>query len=211
MEQRDEVWVLGATGRTGQRAAAVLVERGVRTVLVGRNAARLDVAAAETGAASTLTAEDPTFMAAAIRERHPAVVVNTVGPFSATSALFAEACLPASSYVDLANDMASAAAITDLHESARRHGRTLVTGAGFGVVGTEAPLTLLHKGRPTPTSVRVDSVASLSIPAGALGQALTDSIVEMFTATGQRVINGDSPLPRSARLRSLSCFPTGAR
>lgn len=190
MEQLDEVWVLGGTGRTGTRAAGILVDRGARTVLVGRNAARLDAAAAETGAARTMTLSDPTTMAAAIRRQHPAVVVNTIGPFSTTSKLLAQACLPATSYVDIANDVIAAGAVADLHEAACRNGRTLVTGAGFGVVGTEAPLTLLCDGRPGPSRVRVDSAASFTTPAGPLGQALSDTMIEMFSAKGQRVVDG---------------------
>lgn len=216
MEQVDEVWVLGGTGRTGARAAAILADRGARTVLVGRNAARLEAAAAATGAARTLTAEDPAAMAAAIRRQRPAVVVNTVGPFSTTSKPLAEACLPTTSYVDIANDATAASAVADLDEAAHRHGRTLVTGAGFGVVGTEAPLTLLCDGRPAPTRVRVDSVASFTTPAGTVGQALSDTMIEMFSATGQRVTDGryasapigSSPLPLT--LPDGSSVVTGA-
>lgn len=216
MEQTDEVWVLGGTGRTGARAAAILAERGTRTVLVGRNAARLEAAAAETGATRTLIADDPAAMAAAIRRQRPAVVVNTVGPFSATSKPLAEACLPTTSYVDIANDVTTASTIAGLDEAARRHGRTLVTGAGFGVVGTEAPLTLLCDERPVPTTVRVDSVASFTTPAGTLGQALSDTMIEMFSTKGQRIMNGrfiSAPIGSSALPLTLpdgSSVVTGA-
>ena len=37
----DEVWVLGATGRTGRAVAARLVRDGVAPVLVGRSRERL--------------------------------------------------------------------------------------------------------------------------------------------------------------------------
>ncbi|MFD5224906.1 hypothetical protein ACFWHT_04710 [Microbacterium sp. NPDC058342] len=216
MEQLDEVWVLGGTGRIAKRAAAMLAKNGARTVLVGRNAVRLDEAAAETGAAETLSVDDPTAMADAIRRQRPAVVVNTVGPFATTSQTLAEACLPTTSYVDIANDMTSAAAIIELDETARRHGRTLVTGAGFGVVGTEAPLTLLCDGRPAPARVRVDSAASLAIPAGTLGQAMSDTLIDMFSTSGRHVVDGrfaSAPIGSSSRSLTLpdgSTVMTGA-
>jgi len=203
MERLDEVWVLGATGRTGALTAAIVASRGARTVLVGRNAARLEATAADTGAARALTASDPLAMAAAIRREKPAVVVNTVGPFTTTAELLAESSLPTTSYLDIANDMTSASAIIDLDARARQHGRTLVTGAGFGVVGTEAPLALLCQGGATPTRVRVDSVASMAIPAGPIGQALSDTMIGMLSESGRRVADGrlvqtpigSSPLP----------------
>lgn len=186
MEHNDEIWVLGATGRIGDPTAAILAESGARTVLVGRDAARLDATATEVVAARTLVARDTATMAAAVRRERPAVVVNTIGPFSRTAGTLAEACLPSTSYVDLANDMEAAAAVTALDGAARRYGRTLVTGAGFGVVGTEAPLTLLCEGRPTPTRVRVDSAASVATAAGRLGHALADTIVEGFSEQGRQ-------------------------
>ena len=190
MERLDEVWVLGGTGRTGTLAAAILASRGARTVLVGRNAARLEATALETGATRTLTADDPLAMADAIRHEKPAVVVNTVGPFATTAELLAEASLPTTSYLDIANDMTSASAIIGLDAKARQHGRTLLTGAGFGVVGTEAPLALLCRDRPAPLRVRVDSAASMAIRAGVLGQALSDTMIGMFSEPGRRVTGG---------------------
>src|ERR1700761_2234241 len=78
-----EVWILGGTGRSGQVIAAELVRRALSPVLVGRDAARLAQAEAHFGG-QTVLAPTVEAMTAEIRRRQPAVVINTVGPFTAT-------------------------------------------------------------------------------------------------------------------------------
>ncbi|WP_260190255.1 NAD(P)H-binding protein [Actinophytocola gossypii] len=88
-----EVWILGGTGRSGRAIAAELRKRDIRPVLVGRDAKRLAEAAKGDEVVVAASVDD---LAAEIGRRRPAVVVNTVGPFSATAAPLARACLPAS-------------------------------------------------------------------------------------------------------------------
>jgi short subunit dehydrogenase-like uncharacterized protein len=173
-----EVWILGGTGRSGRAIAAKLVGRGISPVLVGRDAARLTEAAAQAGHGRTVVAASTEVMAAEIRRKQPAVVINTIGPFTVTGAPLARACLPASHYVDLANDLAAVAALLAMNEAAADAGRTLVTGAGFGVTATESVVVTLCEGRPAPARVRVDMVPSLEIEAGVIGEALAGTILD---------------------------------
>ncbi len=172
-----EVWILGGSGRSGRAIAAALVDRGLTPVLVGRDAGRLAAAAARFGPARTVVAGSIEAMAAEIRRQQPTVVINTVGPFTATAVPIARACLPGSHYVDLANDVATVLALLDLDEAATAAGRTLVTGAGFGVTATESVVVRLCEGRPAPIRVRVDMVPSLEVEAGAIGDALAATIL----------------------------------
>lgn len=175
----DEIWVLGATGRTGRAIASALTATGREPVLVGRNAAALDALARDLpGPAHTLVAADVAAMARAIADRAPAVVVNTVGPFGETAGVVARACLAGSHYLDLANDAGSALTILGLDTEAVTAGRTFVTGAGFGVAATESVVVAMCAGRPTPRRVRTDMVPSLAIEAGPVGDALAASMVE---------------------------------
>jgi short subunit dehydrogenase-like uncharacterized protein len=173
-----DVWILGGTGRSGRAIAAELVIRGIAPVLVGRDAARLTQAAARVGRGRTVVAGSVEAMAAEIRRHQPAVVINTIGPFTVTGAPLARACLPASHYLDLANDLAAVAALLGMNETAADAGRTLVTGAGFGVTATESVVVRLCEGRPAPARVRVDMVPSLEIEAGAIGEALAGTILD---------------------------------
>lgn len=186
-----EVWVLGATGRTGRAVVARLVGTDATSVLVGRDADRLRSAADAAGAgARTVVADSPEAIAAEIGRRHPAVVVNTIGPFSRTAVPIARACLAGGHYLDLANDVVAATALLDLHDEAVAAGRTLLTGVGFGVLATEAVVAALCRGRPTPAAVRVDAVPSVDVEAGAIGAALAATIVDVVTTGGRRYDDG---------------------
>ena len=173
-----EVWILGGTGRSGRAIAAELMSRGITPVLVGRDATTLADVSARYGGGRTVVAVSIAAMAAEIRTQRPAVVINTIGPFTATAAPIVDACLPGSHYIDLANDVAAVSALLDRNAAAVAGGRTIVTGAGFGVTATESVVVKLCEGRPTPTHVRVDMVPSLTIEAGPVGSALAATILE---------------------------------
>ena len=183
-----EAWILGATGRSGRAIVSALAGTSVTPVPAGRDAARL--AAAFPDAARTVAAGSLAAIAAEIGAQRPAVVVNTVGPFGATADMLARACLPASHYLDLANDVWAFSAVLDLHERAVEAGRTLVSGAGFGVLATEGVVTALCAGRPTPKRVRVDTVPSVASEDGVTGQALAASIVDGLPEGSRRYVDG---------------------
>ncbi|MCA2217183.1 hypothetical protein [Jidongwangia harbinensis] len=170
----NDVWILGGTGRSGRAIAAELRRRGIEPVLVGRDGERLTAAA---GGLPTVVAASVRETAAAIRRERPAVVVNTVGPFLETTAPLLDACLPASHYLDLANDLAAVTALLGRDAELTAAGRTAVTGAGFGVTATESLVVRLCEGRPAPRRVRVDMVPSFAVEDGVLGDALAGTIV----------------------------------
>lgn len=171
-----DVWILGGTGRSSRAIAVQLRDRGIRPVLVGRDAARL---AAVAEGDRTVVAGSAQVMAAEIRRQRPAVVVNTIGPFTRTAPPMIRACLDGGShYLDLANDLAAVATTLALDDSVAACGRTVVTGVGFGVTATESVVVKLCEGRTTPEQVRVDMVPSLDTEAGRLGEALAATILE---------------------------------
>lgn len=182
-----EVWVLGATGRSGRRIVAALAGTGVEVVPAGRDAGRLAMMFPD---AERVVAGSVEEIATEIRAQRPAVVVNTVGPFTATSPVLAPACLCASHYLDLANDVGSFCSVLDLHERAAEAGRTLVVGAGFGVVATESVVAALCAGREVPERVRTDMVPSLAGADGVLGDALAATIAGGVPEGGRRYRRG---------------------
>jgi short subunit dehydrogenase-like uncharacterized protein len=128
-------------------------------------------------------------MVAALRESSATVVVNTIGPFGETAVPVIRACGPDAHYVDISNELSSARAVLALHDEAATAGRTLVIGAGWGVLGTESVTLKLCKGRPPAHRVRVDMIPTID-GAGRLGEALAASLVDGLAAGGCRYESG---------------------
>src|ERR1700691_4732418 len=213
-----EVWILGGTGRSGRAIAAELLSRGVSPVLVGRDATRLRDAAAKVGNGRTVTAGSIESIGGEIQRQRPAVVINTIGPFTATAVPIVRACLPGSDYIDLANDVAAVLAVLGLSEAAAGAGRTVVTGGGFGVTASESVVVKLCQGRPAPVRVRVDMIPPLETEEGTIGEALAGTILDGLPGTegggryqGRRYAGGRLVAAPVGRALAHLALPGGAR
>ncbi|WP_199806949.1 MULTISPECIES: hypothetical protein [unclassified Streptomyces] len=185
---KEEVWVLGATGRLGSGITAKLTAAGVPVTVLGRTAATLErLAAAHAGSGAAVRTRAGSFEETldAIRSERPRVVVNTIGPFTRTAPAVIDACGPGTHYADVGNEPPAARAVFDAEKRASEQGSTFVTSAGFGVLGTESALLKLLEGRPAPHRVRVDGIASVAVPEGAgpLGEAFARTIIEGLTTS----------------------------
>lgn len=182
------IWILGATGKGGRAIASELIGSDAELVLVGRDHDRLDsVATALGGRCRTLVATGAVELAALIAAEKPAVVVNTVGPFGETTEPLARACVAAGShYVDLANELPPVQALLAMDDDARRAGVTLVTGAGFGVLATEALAVELAAGRPAASSALVAAMPTVD----GLGSAVLASVIDAVAYGGRRYRDG---------------------
>ncbi|GAB3889441.1 saccharopine dehydrogenase NADP-binding domain-containing protein [Kibdelosporangium lantanae] len=158
---------------------------------MGRDPARLRAAAAEVGGATrTVVADSVDAMAGEVSRGTPAVVVNLVGPFTDTGVPIARACPPGTHYVDLANELFAVTDLLGLADEAAAAGKTLVTGAGFGVLATESVVLELCADRPAPHRVRVDALAAVDAEPGPVGASLAGSLVDGFGVGGRRYANG---------------------
>lgn len=186
----DEIWILGATGRVGRGVAARLSTAGVPLVLCGRDRERIEALAdCFTGTVRAFAGSLDAALAK-IQAESPAVVVNTVGPFVESADRVARALPPRTHYVDMGNELLSAQGTLALEGVARSKNQTLVTSAGFGVYGTEAALLHALADGPAPERVRVDSVASVAMDAGVVGEVLARTIVDSFAFGGRVVREG---------------------
>jgi short subunit dehydrogenase-like uncharacterized protein len=190
MSATKEIWILGAAGRCGRAIAAELAARQLPLVLVGRDRARLgELAATLGGAPRIVVAGSLDAIVTELSQGHPAVVVNTIGPFTETALPIARAGAPGSHYVDLSNELSSFISLLGLHDEAIAAGRCLVIGAGFGVLATESVVMKLCAGRPPAARVRVDAVPRID-GSGVLGPTLAASLVDGLAAGGRRYENG---------------------
>ncbi len=184
-----EIWILGAAGRTGAAVAAQLASSSL--VLVGRDAGRLQVLAGTLGpGARAVTADGLAAIAAALPRGNPSVVINTLGAFGETAPAVIRACKPGVHYLDLANDLPSVIGLLDMHDEAVAAGKSLLTGVGFGVLGTESVVLKLCEGQPPAERVRVDMIPALDMEDGMVGTALAATIVEVLAVGGREYANG---------------------
>jgi short subunit dehydrogenase-like uncharacterized protein len=172
MTHSGDIWILGATGRTGRAIAARLTAQGLAPTAIDRSLR-----------GATAIAEE-------ITRQRPAVVINTIGDYGATAQAIARAGFPGGHYVDLAADLVAIPRLLALHEDAVAAGSTLVTGVGFGVLATEAVVAALCEGRPVPREVRVDALASVAMTDGTMGAALAASVIDVLITGGRRYANG---------------------
>ncbi|MGP3775681.1 hypothetical protein ACTWJ8_33160 [Streptomyces sp. SDT5-1] len=189
--RREEIWILGAGGRIGSAVTANLAAQGFKPVLVGRESGgdRLRRTAADLGS-RVVIANGVDGIAAEITRQRPAVVFNGIGNYAETAPVIARACMPGGHYLDLAADLTAVPRLLDLGREAEEAGSTLVTGSGFVVLATEAVVIKLCEDRPTPATVRVDALASVSLSAGVVGAAFAASMIDMFATGGRRYTDG---------------------
>ena len=135
-----------------------------------------------------------------------------MGPFGSTAPALVDACLAAGTdYVDIANDMLAVPAVLARRADAELAGCTLVTGAGFGVTATESVVTWLCDGPRQAERVRTDMLPSLELHAGALGEALAETLVGGLPGVpggrrfqGRRFTDGRlSPAPIGGQVHAL--------
>ena len=189
-EKTDDIWVLGATGRSGRVIASELASRGLAMTLLGRDTETLRQAAQGLGTeVGTLAASTIEEMAAAISRRNPRVVINTIGPFTSTAIAIVNACPPGTHYLDIGNELPAFLSLLAMNDELAQTGRCVVPGCGWGVLGTESVVLKLCEGRPAAVKVRVDSVAAVKA-SGPLGFTLAQTIVEGITYGGRRYRGG---------------------
>ena len=157
---------------------------------VGRNAKTLEQAAQDLGVEPGIeVASTIPYMAAAIAQARPRVVINTIGPFARTAIAIVNACQPGTHYLDVGNELQAFLSLFAKHDELVRTGRSVVLGAGWGVLGTESVVLKLCEGHPPASRVRVDSVAAVEA-SGPLGSTLAQTIVEGIPYGGRRYVSG---------------------
>ena len=199
--------ILGATGRTGRGIATALHAAGHPVILVGRNARRLDEIAQDLPGARVVSGSFSETLELLAHEAVD-VVVNTVGPFERTAPETIDV-LASAHYLDLANDPIAFGEVLGRSGAAQAAGRTLVTGAGFGVLATESAALRVRGDRPAPSAVRVDAMAAVAGDGGALGEALAATIVEGIGSMGRIPARKRRDWPAFGARRELVVTPEG--
>ena len=160
--------VYGANGYVGEHVARAAGSLGVKTIVAGQDAAKLDRIASETGLERrAFGLDDPAAIDGALNR--VAVVLNCAGPFKYTAQLLVEACLRSRAhYLDITGEIPVFEAIQARDAQARACGVMLLSGVGFDVVPTDCLAVHLKQRLPTAIRLRLafQSVGPAGLPPG---------------------------------------------
>ncbi|HEY8570027.1 saccharopine dehydrogenase family protein [Microbulbifer sp.] len=159
-----QILIYGAYGYTGELIARKAVARGLKPILSGRSAAKLQPLANELGlAAIAVSLDDEDVLARTLRD--VAVVIHCAGPFSATAEPMMRACIKSGThYQDITGEMAVYQQAHTLDAEAKAAGVVLCPGTGFDVIPTDCLAMALHKAMTSATHLTLgfDSDSGLS-------------------------------------------------
>ena len=142
--------IYGANGYTGELIAREAVRRGLKPILAGRNAEKLEILAKELGLESRAFPLD--------RPRLDGVdaVLHCAGPFVHTSRPMVRACIDAGvHYLDITGEFKVFECIMAKNDAASRAGVTLIPGVGFDVVPTDCLAAMLAARLPGATELEL--------------------------------------------------------
>lgn len=138
----------GSYGYTGELIADLAVQRGLRPLLAGRDAARLRSQAERLELDyRVMTLEDRPALEAALKEAE--LVLHIAGPYHRTSRLMAEACLHTQRhYLDITGELVVFEYLAGLDEQAKNSGVVLLPGVGFDIVPSDCLALYLKQRLP---------------------------------------------------------------
>jgi short subunit dehydrogenase-like uncharacterized protein len=180
--------IYGATGYTGRLLAESAVRAGLRPILAGRSEAVLATLARSLDLPHRVAPlDDADRLDALLSGIH--VVLNAAGPFSATAAPMADACLRAGvHYLDVAAEVPVLAALAERHAAARARGVMVMPAVGFEVVASDC--LAAH------VADRLRNARRLSIGISGLGLASRGSLRTMVEQAGAVHARRDGQLVR---------------
>lgn len=164
---KKKVVLFGATGYTGRKTAAAMVARGLRPLLVGRDARKLAALAESLGDLSVAVADsgEPGGLARLLGKGD--VLVTTVGPFQRFGKAALNAALGAGAhYIDSTGEPGFVRRVFEKADApARQAGSTFLTAFGYDYVpGHTAAALALKAAGPTATLVEVGYFAAGGAP-----------------------------------------------
>jgi len=150
------MWMIyGANGYTGRLIAEEAVRRGMRPVLAGRHARRVEPLAAALGCpARVFSLDDPEQIARQLAGLR--AVLHCAGPFSATARPMMDACLRSRAhYLDITGEIAVIEAAAARGNAAEEAGVTLLPAVGFDVVPSDCLAAMLAERLPGATLLQL--------------------------------------------------------
>jgi short subunit dehydrogenase-like uncharacterized protein len=175
--------IYGAYGYTGELIAEEAVDRGIDTIVAGRNGVKTDHLAVR------LDCEGRSFgvdTAEAYLDDVD-VLLNCAGPFVDTYEPLVEACLETGTdYLDITGELSVFEAIAERDREAEKAGVCLLPGVGFDVVPTDCLAGHLHDRLPEANELRLGFD-----PSGTISRGTLASVIEHLDEGGKVRRDGD--------------------
>jgi short subunit dehydrogenase-like uncharacterized protein len=145
--------IYGANGYTGELITRLAAEQGLKPVLAGRNAAKVEALANRYGFEfRVFDLSDTANLYAALQEVE--FVLHCAGPFSLTSEVMVEACIRSKRhYLDITGEIAVFEAMAARDKRAQEAGVMIMPGVGFDVVPSDCLARHLKNRLPTATNL----------------------------------------------------------
>ena len=143
--------IYGANGYTGELITRFAAEKGLKPILAGRNAGKVEALAKQFGMPfRVFDLNDSAKLDAALLEVE--FVLHCAGPFSLTSRAMVESCLRNKKhYLDITGEIAVFEAMAQLDKQAQDAGIMIMPGVGFDVVPSDCLARHLKNRLPTAT------------------------------------------------------------
>lgn len=147
--------IYGANGYTGELITRYAVERGLRPLIAGRNAAAIEALAKDHGLEyNVFSLDEDQKIDAALQQVD--MVLHCAGPFSLTSRQMGEACLRNKKhYTDITGEIAVFEACATAGKKAEAAGTMIMPGVGFDVVPSDCLAKYLKDKLPTATDLKL--------------------------------------------------------
>ena len=143
--------IYGANGYTGELITRYAVERGMKPILAGRNATKIEELAKKDHLDyRVFPLDEQSRMDDALKDVD--IVLHCAGPFSLTAKPMVEGCLRNKKhYADITGEIAVFEAMAELDKRAQEAGVMIMSGVGFDVVPTDCLAVHLKNRLPTAT------------------------------------------------------------
>lgn len=163
------ILVYGAYGYTGELIAEEAADRGLDTVVAGRNGTKTRGLGIRLGVGSRVFGAD----AAAENLDGIDVVLNCAGPFVRTYEPIVHACMETGThYLDITGEFPVFEALAARDRDAEQAGICLLPGSGFDVVPTDCLAGHLHDRLPSATELRLGFDALGAVSGGTVASAI---------------------------------------
>jgi short subunit dehydrogenase-like uncharacterized protein len=198
-----DVLLFGATGYTGRLTAGALARRGTSFVVAGRNAAKLEALAEQTGAADARVAAVGDVDALTDALHDVRVMITCVGPFMKMGETAVQAALRAGvHYVDSTGEGPFIRRLIDeRHDDAVRAGIAMAPAMGFDEVPGDVVAALAVEGL-----AGADLALTYAVPSEPSAGTLR-SVLDIVTSPGQWIEGGRARPVRACREERWAPMP----